>query len=472
MASTATTRNRFKKQGTGDNVNSWGTELNVGGLDRVDEAISGIAPYTLSGSKTLTSNNYTADEARMPVQHITGGTGGTVTIPGVQKQYLVINGATGSVTFTTGGGTTAVVAAGDAIWVSCDGTDVRAMKQTDYGASLITSSSAPTVNSHLANKGYVDSAIIQASLSASIPGQSGNAGKFLTTDGTNPSWATISQVAITDALGFTPTSVTTLTGTQSVSAFKAGLSLNNVDNTSDASKPISGATATALSAKAANGDVTASGLTMSTARVLGRTNALTGAIQELDASALRTFAGLVIGTDVQAYSAKLGTLSGQTWAADRFTYYTSSSAAAIGTITAAGRALIDDADAAAQRVTLGLSAANVQVVIDGSTQVITTGVKLDVVIPFACTITGWTLLADQSGSIVVDIFKDTYANYPPVIGDKITASAPPTISTATKAQSSTLTGWTTSIAAGDVLRINVNSATTITRVTLVLDVTR
>jgi len=56
----------------------------------------------------------------------------------------------------------------------------------------------------------------------------------------------------------------------------------------------------------------------------------------------------------QPVAAKLTTLAGQTWAADRFTYYTSASAAAIGTITAAGRAILDDADAAAQRTTLGI----------------------------------------------------------------------------------------------------------------------
>lgn len=109
-------------------------------------------------------------------------------------------------------------------------------------------------------------------------------------------------------------------------------------------------------------------------------------------------------------------------------------------------------------------------VIDGGGAVITTGIKGDLVVDFACTILSWTLLPDQSGSIVVDIWKDTYANFPPVIGDVITASAKPTVTTTTKNQSSTLTGWTTSIAAGDVLRFNVNSVTTVQRVTLSLKV--
>jgi hypothetical protein len=110
-------------------------------------------------------------------------------------------------------------------------------------------------------------------------------------------------------------------------------------------------------------------------------------------------------------------------------------------------------------------------IIDGGGAAITTGVKGDVHIPFGCTITEWTLLADQSGSIVVDIWKDTYANAPPVVGDSITASAKPTLSSAAKNQSSTLTGWSPAITANSVLRFNVDSATTVQRVTLSLKVT-
>lgn len=109
-------------------------------------------------------------------------------------------------------------------------------------------------------------------------------------------------------------------------------------------------------------------------------------------------------------------------------------------------------------------------VIDGGGAVIGTGIAGDLEIPFGCTIGAVTALADQSGSIVVDVWKDTYANYPPTDADTITASAPVTISTATKSQDTTLTGWTTSITAGDTLRFNVDSCTSITRVTLSLKV--
>jgi hypothetical protein len=110
-------------------------------------------------------------------------------------------------------------------------------------------------------------------------------------------------------------------------------------------------------------------------------------------------------------------------------------------------------------------------IIDGGGVAITTGVKGDLHIPFACTVSAVTMLADQSGSIVVDIWKDSYANYPPTVGDSIVAAAKPTITTAVKSQDNTLTGWTTSISAGDTLRFNVDSITTLTRVAVQLTVT-
>jgi hypothetical protein len=116
--------------------------------------------------------------------------------------------------------------------------------------------------------------------------------------------------------------------------------------------------------------------------------------------------------------------------------------------------------------------ASLTFVIDGGGSAITTGQKGHLEIPFACTITRVTMLADQSGSIVVDVWKDTYANFPPTDADSITASAPPTISGAQKSQDSTLTGWTKAISAGDILAFNVDSCTTIERVTISLRVTK
>jgi len=109
---------------------------------------------------------------------------------------------------------------------------------------------------------------------------------------------------------------------------------------------------------------------------------------------------------------------------------------------------------------------------DGSGAVLTVGTKNRYHVPYACTISKIFMYADQSGSVVLDIWKNDYTNYPATIANTIVASAKPTISAATKSTDSTLTGWTTSIAADDHLVVNIDSCSSITWLKLVIVVTR
>ena len=77
-------------------------------------------------------------------------------------------------------------------------------------------------------------------------------------------------------------------------------------------------------------------------------------LDDSSTSAMRTTLGVAIGTDVQAYNAGLASIAGLTTLADRMIYTTASNTYAVTTLTSFGRSLVDDADSAGGRTTLGL----------------------------------------------------------------------------------------------------------------------
>ncbi len=119
-------------------------------------------------------------------------------------------------------------------------------------------------------------------------------------------------------------------------------------------------------------------------------------------------------------------------------------------------------------------AADLEIVLDGGGQPLAAGVKCDLPIDFACAVTGWTILGDQAGSIQIDLWKSSYATFPPVLGGTMPGANAnkPQATGAVKAQGG-VAGWTQSaIAAGEIVRVNVDSVAAFTRVTLGLTVRR
>lgn len=121
----------------------------------------------------------------------------------------------------------------------------------------------------------------------------------------------------------------------------------------------------------------------------------------------------------------------------------------------------------------GSVASNVRTVgvtVDGGGAVITTGQKGYIQCPVTGTITKWTLLADGAGDLEFDVTKDAFGSFPPTTS--IVASAPPEVAGVDSATDSTLTGWTTSVTAGDVFGFEVvGTPATVTRATLQIEVT-
>lgn len=113
--------------------------------------------------------------------------------------------------------------------------------------------------------------------------------------------------------------------------------------------------------------------------------------------------------------------------------------------------------------------------IDGGGTVLTTGAKTAYgSVAWPCTIDKVRLLADVSGSVTLDIWKDSYANFPPVDADSMPgAGTKPSLSAAQKSELTVSgSGWTTTtLAEGDVLEFEVESATTVTKLVVELFVT-
>lgn len=146
MPSTATTRNRFEKQASGENANTWGTKVNVV-WDMIDACLDGVLDITTAGgTTTLTNADYTADQAKNRVLNCTG-TGGTVVIPNANKVYLVRNASSGDVIVQTATPTaSATVKAGNEQWVFCNGSaSVFLCQVSNFGAdNLVAGSITPS----------------------------------------------------------------------------------------------------------------------------------------------------------------------------------------------------------------------------------------------------------------------------------------------------------------------------------------
>jgi hypothetical protein len=126
-----------------------------------------------------------------------------------------------------------------------------------------------------------------------------------------------------------------------------------------------------------------------------------------------------------------------------------------------------------------VSIAGLSVIMDGLAVPVRTGNRGWVEVPFDGQITAVRMLADVLCNITVDIWKTTFAAYPPDSGDSICGSVKPSIASVNglpKAEfgtiSSPMTGWTTSLTAGDILWFHVDSNDLATMLTISLTIAR
>ena len=132
-------------QATGENSGTWGERTNVN-LQRLDNAIGGIANLAITGATTLAfstnsdTTTYTTEAGRAAILVLSGTPGSTttITLPNVEKQYLVNNGTDSVMTFTAGAGASTVnVSSGSKTLIYVDGSDevIEGISATEPGGS-------------------------------------------------------------------------------------------------------------------------------------------------------------------------------------------------------------------------------------------------------------------------------------------------------------------------------------------------
>lgn len=111
---------------------------------------------------------------------------------------------------------------------------------------------------------------------------------------------------------------------------------------------------------------------------------------------------------------------------------------------------------------------------DGGGSALVLPAFVDVAISSARTLTGWSLLADQVGAVTVEVLRGTLADMeagtPP--SASLTGGSDPELAGVMAAADSALAGWTTSLAAGDVVRFVLSAVDGVqTKATLTLTTT-
>ena len=115
----------------------------------------------------------------------------------------------------------------------------------------------------------------------------------------------------------------------------------------------------------------------------------------------------------------------------------------------------------------------IEAVFDGGGSAIAAGTYLDLEVPFACTVVSAKAYFDQDSQTTIDIWKDTYANFPPTSADTIcSTTAFSTTGASADTLSATLTAWTTAITANDIIRVKIVGNNLPQRATIVLNYSR
>ncbi len=96
---------------------------------------------------------------------------------------------------------------------------------------------------------------------------------------------------------------------------------------------------------------------------------------------------------------------------------------------------------------------------DTTASALTAGSIVYFTIPYTCTLSAWNIAVD-AGTVTFDVWKIATGTAIPTVSNTITAAALPALASGTAKHSTTLTGWTTAVAANDIVGIQLKTVAT------------
>lgn len=208
MASTFTTSLKFNKPALGDA--GWGTAVNGGFTDLVDQALGGQASIDVGsgpGPFVLTIPDGASGDARNMFIRATGNPGGAreIQVPTNRKLYFVTNDSDGAVTVKVSGQTGVVVPVGAsmALRINAAGTDVA--PALTYQASMTLGTALAATSGGTGQSSYAVGDLLYAGTTTTLTKLAAAAvGNVLRAKGTGtaPAWEQV--VLTTDVTGILP----------------------------------------------------------------------------------------------------------------------------------------------------------------------------------------------------------------------------------------------------------------------------
>ena len=188
MASTYSSNLKIELITTGEKATTWGSITNTNLGTALEESIVGSADVTFSSSDlsiSLTNSNSTqaARNIRLNLTGTTGGTDRTLTVPDIEKTYIINNGCADAVAISNSAGSTVSVPAGKTMWVYSTGSNV--VDVTTHLTSLTLGTDLAVADGGTGSSSLTANAVVLGNGTSAVqtvaPGTSGN---VLTSNGT------------------------------------------------------------------------------------------------------------------------------------------------------------------------------------------------------------------------------------------------------------------------------------------------